>query len=98
MLSDAIQEKIILSELEKCNIKTPDQDIRWPLITKSGINDENKLIHYYYNYSSESGEFSYPYQEGKELISGEKVSQGQMLQIAPWDVLIIEETANRKIR
>lgn len=92
MVSDAIQEKIILDELEKLNLKTPDQELHWPLITKSGINDENNIIHYYYNYSSEPQDFVYPYQEGRELITGKEVSKGEKLQISPWDVIIIEET------
>lgn len=96
MVSDAIQEKIILNELDKLNLKTPDQDIRWPLITKSGRNDDNNLIRYYYNYSSEPREFVYPYEGGKELISGENVKNQQKLRISPWDVLLIEEAGNRK--
>jgi beta-galactosidase len=95
MVSDAIQEKIILNELDRLNLKTADQDLHWPLITKWGKNDENKLIRYYYNYSSELLEFDYPYIGGKELISGKNVKSRQKLQIAPWDVLIIEESRNQ---
>ena len=96
LVSDAIQEKIILNELDKLNLKTPDQDIRWPLITKSGRNDENNQIRYYYNYSSKPLDFVYPYGEAKELLSGEYVKNQQKLRIAPWDVLIIEEAGNQK--
>jgi beta-galactosidase len=91
MVSDAIQEKIILQEIERANLKTPDQDIRWPLITKSGKNDAGKTIHYYYNYSSAPVSFEYPYNGGTELISEKKVSKQEKLDIAPWDLLIIEE-------
>jgi beta-galactosidase len=90
MVSDAIQEKIIQQAIERAEIKTPAQEIHWPLITKSGINDAGKTIHYYYNYSSEPTQFVYPYKNGMELISDKKVISGQELSINPWDVLIIE--------
>lgn len=91
MVSNAIQEKILLQTLERAGIKTPDQDISWPLITKSGINESGKIIRYYYNYSSESQGFTYPYKGGLELLSGKRVTAGETLTIAPWDLLIFEE-------
>ncbi|WP_319591960.1 beta-galactosidase [uncultured Draconibacterium sp.] len=90
MVSDAIQEKIILKELEDINLKTPDQDIHWPLVTKSGTNDDGKTIRYYYNYTSEAKEFVYPYDNGTELLTDKKVVKDQSLEIEPWGVLIIE--------
>jgi len=91
MVSDEIQKKIILKELESLNLKTPDQDIQWPLITKSGINDDGKTIRYYYNYSSDAKTVVYPYNKGTELLTGNKVTKGQILQLEPWGVIIIEE-------
>lgn len=91
MVSDAIQEKIILQLLEATNLKTVDQNLHWPLITKSGINDFGKTIHYYYNYSSDKVQFVYPHNTGLELLSNKKVAKGENLTIDPWGVLIIEE-------
>lgn len=91
LVSDAIQEKIILQEIERANLKTPDQNLHWPLITKSGTNNAGKTIRYYYNYSSAPISFKYLYPGGTELISGKKVANSETLLIAPWDVLIIEE-------
>lgn len=91
MVSDAIQEKIILQEVEKYAIRTPDQDIRWPLAAKSGVNDFGKIIHYYYNYSSEERNFIFPYTKGLDLLSGKKIKKGEDLSIEPWGVIIIEE-------
>lgn len=91
MVSDAIQEKIIRQEVERAGLKTPDQELHWPLITKSGTNEAGNTIRYYYNYSSEPASFEYPYNAGTELISGEKVGSKAELTIEPWDVLIIEE-------
>ncbi len=91
MVSDAIQEKIIRQELDRAGLMTPDQELHWPLITKSGKNEAGNTIRYYYNYSSEPALFEYPYKNGTELISGKKVTNNENLTIAPWDVLIIEE-------
>ncbi|HEX7584433.1 MAG TPA: beta-galactosidase trimerization domain-containing protein, partial [Prolixibacteraceae bacterium] len=91
VVSDAIQEKLILQEMESAGIKTVDQDLHWPLITKSGINDAGKKVHYYYNYTSQKASFVYPHQAGTELTSAKAVSSGATLEIGPWDVLIVEE-------
>jgi len=91
MVSDAIQEKIILQLLEEANLKTADQDLHWPLITKSGTNDFGKTIHYFYNYTSEESQFVYPHKAGLELLSDKKVMKDEKLTIEPWGVLIIEE-------
>ena len=91
MVSDAIQEKIIRQELKRAGLMTPNQEIHWPLITKSGINEAGKTIRYYYNYSSEQAKFVYPYNEGTELITNKKVAGNGTLTIEPWDVIIIEE-------
>lgn len=90
MVSDAIQEKIIRQELKRAGLMTPNQEIHWPLITKSGKNDEGKTIQYYYNYSSKPIQFVYPYKNGMELVSEKEVVTGQELSIEPWDVLIVE--------
>jgi beta-galactosidase len=95
MISDAIQEKIILKQMEDIKLKTPDQELHWPLITKSGTNDAGKTVHYYYNYSSDAKDFIYAYNEGVELLSSAKISRQQTLQIEPWGVLIIEENNNK---
>ncbi|HET6556229.1 MAG TPA: beta-galactosidase [Prolixibacteraceae bacterium] len=90
-VSDGIQEKILLEGLERAGIKTVDQNLHWPLVTKSGVNDGGKKVHYYYNYSSEKSSLAYPHGVGTELVSGNRVSSGASLEIGPWDVLIIEE-------
>jgi len=90
MVSDAIQEKILNESLEELGLKTPDQDLRWPLIVKSGTNDDGNTIRYYYNYSSDVKDFVFPYTEGTELITKTKVSNQSKLQLEPWGVMIIE--------
>ena len=77
--------------MERAGIKTVDQDLRWPLITKWGRNDEGKTIRYYYNYSSTPRNFEYQHRPGTELIQNASISNGQNLVIQAWDILVIEE-------
>lgn len=91
MVSDEIQEKIILNMIQEAKLITPDQNLHWPLITKSGTNDYDNKVHYYYNYSSTSTQFTYPYKRGKDLLSNDKINQDDTLTIEPWGVVIIEE-------
>lgn len=90
-LSEKIQEKIFIDALKRADIFSANQQLRWPLIVKSGTNTHGKMVRYFYNYSSGKKEFKYPYRRGTELFSGSMVSSGQNLAIDPWAVLIVEE-------
>jgi beta-galactosidase len=68
-----------------------DQEIAFPLITKSGINAFGKTTRYYFNYSDSSNSLQYPHHEGTELFTEQKVSNGQRLVLEPWGIKIIEE-------
>ena len=90
-LSEKIQEKILLDEMRRAGIISVDQELHWPLIVKSGINTNGNIIHYFFNYSSQTKKFEYSYKTGTELLSGNKVSTSQDVSIAPWGVSIVEE-------
>jgi len=68
-----------------------DQELSFPLITRSGINEHGKRVHYYFNYSDNPGSIVYPYQHGRELLTDTRVNRGQVKHIDSWGVLIIEE-------
>jgi beta-galactosidase len=89
--STAVTEKIVEDALKKANLWDLDQQLAFPLITKSGVNEKGKTIHYYFNYSSIANTFNYPYKEGKELLSAESVIKNKEVQLEPWGVKIIEE-------
>lgn len=91
IFSDEIQTKIIKQELKRAGIESPDFDLSWPLIVKTGTNDYGNKVHFYYNYSSEDKELKYPHESGKELVSEKSVTKGEIIKILPWNVQIIEE-------
>ncbi len=85
--------KLILKQvLLKANLWGADQSVV-SVITKSGVNQFGKKIRYFFNYSPIITIFSYPYKNGKDLLSNQKVLQGKSstLGFEPWGVKIIEE-------
>jgi beta-galactosidase len=95
VFSDQIQTKIIKNAVKSAGIENPDFEFSWPLIAKSGVNDDGKAVHFYYNYSSEPIKFTYPHAAGRELVTEKSLSHGDSLSIAPWDIVIIEENRPR---
>lgn len=91
ILSDQIQVKLLDEALARAGIEDPDQQFAWPLIAKSGLNDEGLLVHFYYNYSSQPIEFVYPHAAGLELTNSRSVEKGTSMVLDPWDLAIIEE-------
>jgi len=91
MTSNAVTEKIMEDAVTKADLWGADQQIKFPLITKSGTNQNNKAVHYYFNYSAVSSSLNYPYSDGKELLSGETISKNAAVKIEPWGVKIVEE-------
>jgi beta-galactosidase len=89
--SQAIMKEVLRHAVKKAKLWGVNQELSFPLIIKEGMNQEGKLLHYYFNYSEENHAFTYPHQPGKELLDDSKVETGQTLNIQPWGVLIIEE-------
>lgn len=89
--SPAVVEKLVADAVQKAGLWGADQEIRFPLITKTGLNQRRKTVHYYFNYSAAPGTVRYPHAAGKELLSGGAVAKGQSLQLTPWGVQIVEE-------
>jgi beta-galactosidase len=91
MTSEGITEKIIRNVLEKANLWGKDQQIIFPVVVKSGVNQDGKTIHYFFNYSSGISKQTYPYKKGTELLNNHSVEQNALLALEPWGIKIIEE-------
>lgn len=64
--------------------------VDFPLIVKSGINQEGKQIDFIFNYSDNNNQITLP-NPGLELLGNQSVTTGDQLLLKPWDVKIIEE-------
>lgn len=91
MTSSAVTEKILADAVKKAGLWTAAQNLHYPVITKQGVNERNKTIHYFFNYSGRSATINYPFAGGRELTGGQTVSKDGRLDLAPWGVSIIEE-------
>ncbi|MDR6945221.1 beta-galactosidase [Mucilaginibacter pocheonensis] len=88
--TSAVTDKILADAIKKAGLWGADQEIAFPVITKSGVNKSGKTVHYYFNYSGNETTISYPYANGKELLSGNSIAAKSSLQLAPWGMKIIE--------
>lgn len=89
--SPALTAKILQNAVKEAGLWGVDQEISFPVIVKTGVNQNGKTIHYYFNYSANSVSFAYPHNNGVELVSNTKISKSSKIELAAWDFRIIEE-------
>ncbi|CAN7533528.1 beta-galactosidase [Pseudoduganella sp. LjRoot289] len=90
MPSDAMIAGILADAVGKAGVAR-DSALSFPLISKSGVNQLGKRVHYYLNYSAAPAELSYANKDGVSLLSNAPAPQGALLKLEPWGVAIIEE-------
>jgi beta-galactosidase len=66
-------------------------DYAFPLILKTGYNDNGKFVRYYFNYSSSLVSLTYDGKDATELLRKERVLTNDKKEIGAWDLLILEE-------
>jgi beta-galactosidase len=91
VLSDHLQDAVMLDELRLCGLTSSDQDLPARLHAKHGINDKGRSIHYYLNYSSSALTFTYRYAAAHDLLTGHELKDGATVTLSPWDLVIAEE-------
>jgi beta-galactosidase len=90
LTTSAVTDKLLADAVKLVGLWGDDQQLVWPLVTKQGVNQSGKTIHYYFNYSANESNITYPYANGKELLSGGSVAKGGSLKLEPWGMKIIE--------
>jgi len=91
VLSDKLQDKVLLDVLQMAGLTGSDQQLPAPVHAKHGTNRYGHTLHYYLNYSSDTQTFQYPYRAGEDLLAQARVTSSQTLTLKPWDLAIIEE-------
>ena len=61
-----------------------------PIIKQEGINEDGKLITFYFNYSSDNQSFNYDGENGTNLLQGTPITSGETVTLNPWDLIIVE--------
>lgn len=83
--------KVLQRASKEAGLWGADQNIRFPLIVKSGKNQAGHTIRYYFNYSEGKQSFIYPYSDGIELLSNQPIAAGTTVELEPWGFIILEE-------
>ncbi len=91
MTSSALTEKIVKDAVQKANLWKTEQSLAFPIITKSGVNQQGKTIRYFFNYSTVPQQIKYAFGNGTELLSNQTVSKDVTLSLEAWGLKIIEE-------
>lgn len=89
--SNAILREIYIKLLKEVKLYTDVQKHEFPIIIKSGYNDENKKVNFYFNYSDKIKNVKYVNNSGHELTKDNHVKQGENIILDPWGLSIIEE-------
>lgn len=89
-------EKEVLKSLYERALKDADLwdevlDYNWPVIIRSGINEEGNKLHYVLHYSEEKREILCPYNKVCDILSGNIYKAGDVITLKDWDVVILEE-------
>jgi beta-galactosidase len=96
LLSDGLQDAVVLDELKRDGLTGKDQELPPTLRVKHGMSHDGHPLHYFLNYSSEPVTLTYAYGAGKDLLTGQALRAGQQEKIGPWDVVIAEEASGAK--
>ncbi|MGE7718423.1 beta-galactosidase [Priestia megaterium] len=91
MPSPVIMKNILEHSIKGAGLWGVNQNLEFPMITKSGVNQSGKTIHYYLNYSDHPTSFKYPHYTGFELLTERAIEINQEIEMEPWGVIIIEE-------
>jgi len=89
LLDSSSMRRVLQSVIEAAGMWGIDQQLAFPLIVKTGVNRAGRTVRFYFNYSEDIQTFIYPYDDGRELLSGEIIEQGTPLNIERWGVRII---------
>ena len=93
VLSDALQQRVVLEELRLAGLTGPDQNLPEPVRVKHATSRSGHRIHFYLNYSARPQTFIYPYASAVDLLAPRRPVPSQ-LTLPPWSLIIAEETGD----
>ena len=90
MPSDAMIEKIMAGEVERAGVEPTMAGVRFPLIVRGGTLKNGHTVRYMFNYSATPQQLTVV-RAGTELLHDRKLASGQKIDLAAWDLAIVEE-------
>jgi beta-galactosidase len=93
MPSDSLIGKLLSEAVDRAKVTRRTPGLQFPVIARSGVNGRGRALHYLLNYSAELRTLVYPFAAGTDLLSGRAVPAGSRMELEPWGVAIVEESA-----
>ncbi|MBR1912930.1 MAG: beta-galactosidase [Treponema sp.] len=87
---DALKQ-VLWSAAETVHITESIPPFTWPIIVRSGTNEEGKKLHFILHYSQDQKNISCPYAAVYDALTGEKYTMGDSIILHDWDVKILAE-------
>jgi beta-galactosidase len=91
LLTDEIQSRIISDKALETGLIKKENHLSYPVVVRSGINDQGKTILYYLNYSGKEEQVVFSFADGINLFTGTSIKNGDVIVLKPWDVVIVED-------
>jgi beta-galactosidase len=91
VLTPELQRGVIREALTRAGVDSPDVNLSPAIKVRHGRNSTGRLLHYYFNFSSQEQAFRYPYRVSTDLLTGAAVAPEGGVKLGPWDVAIIAE-------
>lgn len=94
-LSDQLQKAVLRVAVQEAGLAGADQQLPQHVHTRKGVNDLGRNVRYFFNYSGAATSFKYQHKAGTDLLTSRPVKTDEMLNLGPWEVVIVEEAAGR---
>jgi beta-galactosidase len=91
LVTDEIQSKIISDKAMETGLIEKENHLTYPVVMRSGVNDQGKTIRYYLSYSDKEESVVYLSAKGINLFTNSSLKKGDSIVLKPWDVVIVEE-------
>lgn len=89
--SKDILSHLIARAAERKGIAKAERQYSFPVIFRSGTNDDQHKVHYIFNFSYEEKSISYPFSDSKSLLDSKSLRHGESIKLDPWGVMITIE-------
>lgn len=85
----ALLKNLLASLVKEAGLALPE--VHFPIVTRRGVNDQNKKITYFFNYADEPASFAWQDGDAVLLMQEKPVKTGDILTLGGWDFVIVEE-------
>lgn len=86
-----VLKEIYQSAMESANLSDKIPNVAWPIIIKNGCNEQGKKLHYVLHYSEDDSSLECPYENVKDILTGNSYKKGENISLRDWDVVILQE-------